>query len=261
MRYFERGTRELSVYRLRQELEYFLAHSPRQPAPPGPLIVIADAFYARVAKKRLTVYLSLLRPVHGTEAVILPPTIREGAESYAGWRVHFAMLPPPIDKRLVAAVCDGRTGLVALVRERGLIVQRCHFHLIARLQIKRSKRRGSRHYAEGVRLYHLLKIARTAPAPAARVARDELGIEAHRAPRGLRTVLSGFVLNYADYRAYRRYPSLKLPITTGSAESLISSVRELLRQLRGVRTCAALERWVRAYLKYRRTIRCNSQQN
>lgn len=251
----------MSVYRLRQELEYFLVHTPWQQVPPGKLIVIADAFYARVAKKRVTVYLTLVRPVNGRIAVILPPTLGDGVESYAGWRMHFATLPSHINRRLVATVCDGRTGLVALVRERNLVVQRCHFHLIARLQIKRSKRRESRHYAEGVRLYHLLKTALTAPAPAARVARGELAGVARIAQHGLKTVLSGFVVNYADYRAYRRYPSLKLPTTTGSAESLISSVRELLRQLRGVRTRAALEKWVSAYVKYRRTIRCNSQQN
>lgn len=186
---------------------------------------------------------------------------RENVESYAGWQTHFATLPVSMIRRLVAAVCDGRTGLVALVRERNLLLQRCHFHLIARLQIKRSKRRSSRHYDEGIRLYRLLKTTLTASATVARVACRKLAVAARVAPRGLKTVLSGFIANYEDYRAYRRYPHLGLPTTTGSAESLISSVRELLRQLRGVRTRAALEHWVNAYLKYRRTIRCNSQQN
>ena len=260
VRYFEHGNRRLSSYRLRKELEYFLAQSPWQPVPDGRLIIIADAFYARVAKKRVVVYLTLVRPVDSTEAIILPPTLGGSVESYAGWGAHFETLPAGIAQRLVAAVCDGRVGLVALVRERNLVLQRCHFHFLARLQVKRSKLPSSRNYAEGALLYRLAKAALVSDADA-ETALCKLAAKARTAPSGLRTVLSGFVVNYADYLAYRRYPSLRLPTTTGSAESLVSSIRELLRQLRGVRTRAALEKWIRAYLKYCRTRRCNYQQN
>jgi len=260
VRYFEHGVRALSPYRLRRELEYFLAHSSSQPVPNGRLIVIADAFYARVAKKRIVVYLTLVRPVNSVEAVILPPTLGDSVESYAGWRAHFDTFPAGIAERLTAAVCDGRVGLVAVVRERNLVLQRCHFHFLARLQIKRSKRPSSRNYAEGTRLYRLAKVA-LIPRASAHMALRKLAAEAQRAPPGLRTVLSGFVANHADYLAYRRYPSLRLPTTTGTAESLISSIRELLRRLRGVRTRTALEKWVGAYVKYCRTRRCNYQQN
>lgn len=256
IRYLEYGVRTISAYRLRKELKYFLGYSLWQPIPRGRLVIIADAFYARVAKKRVTVYLTLVRPINDQVAIILPPTLGDNIESYAGWRTHFETLSSSINKRLVAAVCDGRMGLISLVRERNLILQRCHFHLLARLQIKRSKRPRSRHYQEGTRLYRLVKTALISPELVAQAARRELAIEARRAPHGLRTVLSGFVANYRDYRTYRRYPLLKLPTTTGSAESLISSIRELLRKLRGVRTRVALERWLNAYLKYRRTIGC-----
>lgn len=260
IRYFEHGNRKLSSYRLRKELEYFLTHSPWQSVPDGQLIVIADAFYARVAKKRVVVYLTLVRPVDSTEAVILPPTLGDSVESYAGWRAHFETLPTPIARRLVAAVCDGRVGLVALVRERNLVLQRCHFHFLARLQVKRSKLPSSGNYAEGLRLYRLAKAA-LIPRTDVLATLRKLSAKARTAPPGLRTVLSGFVVNYKDYLAYRRYPALRLPTTTGTAESLVGSIRELLRQLRGVRTRAALEKWVSAYLKYCRTRQCNYQQN
>src|SRR3989338_8675737 len=149
LRYFKSGNSNLSAYRLRQELKYFLAYTQWQTVPSGQLIVIADEFYARVAKRRFTAYITLLRPVNGTEAVILPPTMHEGVETYMGWRSHFATLPKSVSRRLVAGVCDGRTGLIALFRERNLLLQRCHFHFIARLQIKRSKRRSSHHYEIG----------------------------------------------------------------------------------------------------------------
>ncbi len=258
--YFEHRVRTVSKYQLRQELKYFLAHTPQQVVPlRKKLIVIADAFYARVEKKRVTVYITLIRPVDDSTAIILPPTLGGSVESYEGWRAHFGSVPPRITRRLVAAVCDGRTGLVALLREHDLVIQRCHFHFLARLQMKRSKLPSSRHYGEGVRLYHLAQAALTAPESVAKTARNKLVLEARGAPRGLRTVLSGFVVNYEDYRAYQRYPLLRLPRTTGSAESLISSIRDLLRQLRGVRTRVALEKWLIAYFKYRRTIQCNSQ--
>lgn len=259
--YFEKEPRKVSAYRLRQELEYFIEHSSWPSLPQEKLIVVADAFYVRIAKKRLTVYLTLIRPVSDGVAVILPPTIADGAESYAGWRAHFEAMSPKINRRLVAAVCDGRVGLIALFRERNLVLQRCHFHLLARLQLKRSKLPSSFHYEDGVRLYRLTKTALVASEPVANLALRQLAAETRIAPRGLRTVLSGFLLNYQDYRAYCRHPFLKLPRTTGSAESLIASIRDLLRRLRGLRTRAALGRWLTAYLKYRRTIRCNSQQN
>lgn len=122
VRYFEKRTHALSRYRMRQELEYYLSHSSWCHVPHGQLIIVADAFYARVAKKRIVVYLTLVRPVHSTEAVILPPTFGDSVESYAGWRAHFETLPFHITKRLVAAVCDGRMGLVAVVRERNLVL-------------------------------------------------------------------------------------------------------------------------------------------
>jgi hypothetical protein len=261
IRYFRGGARTTSLYTLRQELRFFLEHAPWPALPRGRLLVVADAFYARVEKRRLSVYLTLVRPLGSRVATILAPTIGEGAESYAGWRAHFETLPPSVLRRLTAAVCDGRTGLVALVRERRLVLQRCHFHLLARIQMKRSKLLTSQHYEEGVRLYRLATTVLTALEPAAHMARRQIAAEARRAPRGLRTVLSGFATHYADYRAYRTYPALELPTTTGAAESLIGSIRGLLRRLRGVRTRHALERWLWAYVKHRRTIRCNSQQN
>lgn len=256
VRYFKQGIRKLSSYRLRKELEHFLTRSPWQPVPDGQLIIIADAFYARVAKKRVVVYLTLVKTMNSAEAVILPPTFGDSVESYAGWRAHFETLPANITQRLVAAVCDGRMGLVALIRERNLVLQRCHFHFLARLQIKRSKRPSSRNYAEGAQLYRLAKAALIPGADVRSVLRA-LATKARGTPPGLRTVLSGFVTNYADYLAYRNYPSLRLPTTTGAVESLVGSIRELLRQLRGVRTRAALEKWIHAYLKYCRTRRCN----
>lgn len=260
--YFGTGVRKVSSYQLRQDLAYFTKHSSWPSLPQGRLIVVADAFYVRIAKKRLVVYLTLIRSINDNVAIIFPPTISEGAESYSGWRTHFATLSPQVNRRLVAAVCDGRVGLVALMRERNLVLQRCHFHLIARLQAKRSKLPSSFHYEEGLHLYRLTKTALTAPESDARPALRQLAGEARKASRGLRTVLSGFLLNYRDYRTYCRYPFLKLPRTTGTAESLIGSIRELLRWLRGMRTRAALERWLTAYLKYRRTVRCNfTQQN
>jgi hypothetical protein len=258
--YFRGAPRAISTYRMRQEVRHFVARTPWPAAPPGKLIVIADAFYVHVSRHRLTVYLTLLKEVGTAIAVVTPPTILDGTESYLGWHAHFATLPHSVSRRLIAAVCDGRVGLLAVVRERNLILQRCHFHLIARIQIKRSKWRSSRHFAEGVRLYRLARTVLTARRVGP--ALTTLIGEARRTDtRALKTILLGLAAHYPDYRAYLRYPRLTLPTTTGSAESLIGSIREMLRRMHGLRTQGALELWLTAYLKYRRTIRCNSQQN
>ena len=75
--------------------------------------------------------------------------------------------------------------------------------------------------------------------------------------RVLRSVLSGFLTHYRDYRTYLVYPELYLPRTSNTAESLIGMIRSLCYRARGFRTIHALRAWIEALIKHRRTVRCN----
>ncbi len=109
------------------------------------LIAVADAIWYHVGKEFYTIYIILLRPTASTDAVICPPVILSGREDLAGWEQAFASLPPVVQKRVIALVCDGATSLAALARSRYWILQRRHFHLIAAVQNYLTTGRRSTH--------------------------------------------------------------------------------------------------------------------
>jgi hypothetical protein len=65
-----------------------------------------------------------------------------------------------------------------------------------------------------------------------------------------------FVLRLPEYRAYRHHPTLHLPTTTGSAESMGRVIRDLLRRTRSMSSPTALKRWVTSYVEVRPHITC-----
>ena len=54
--------------------------------PAGNLILIADGVVEMVERQWHTIYLVLVRPVSGRDAVILPPLILSGTETASGWQ-------------------------------------------------------------------------------------------------------------------------------------------------------------------------------
>ncbi|OHA08431.1 MAG: hypothetical protein A3A44_00795 [Candidatus Sungbacteria bacterium RIFCSPLOWO2_01_FULL_60_25] len=118
----------------------------------GKLILIADAIWYRVGGERSTIYVLLLRPRTGTEAVIWPPYLAPGHEDLAGWKGALAAVPGSIRARIGALVCDGATGVVNLGYRNGWLLQRCQFHLLAAVQnyLTTGSRSAQRAYATGV---------------------------------------------------------------------------------------------------------------
>lgn len=224
-----------------------------------PLILVADAFVRRIAGTWYTIHLMLLRELHRPEAVIAPPLIRRGSETQPGWREALGTLPRGTHARIAALVCDGHRGLVNYAKWEGWIIQRCHFHLLAAIQGRRSRWGRSRHWAEGQRLYCLVRRIITAPEGTDLLPLltelETLGWETE-SPQ-LRKVISGFVNHPEEYRAYLRFPELHLPRTTGAVESLIGTVKDLSHRARGFCTLSAFTAWLYAVLKLKQTITCN----
>lgn len=222
------------------------------------LIVVADALVKQVARRWQTVYFILVRAVEDNEAVILQPFYREGTETVIGWRQAFDALPESIHSRIVALVCDGHRGLVHEALWRKWVLQRCHFHLISRIQGRLSKWRTGRNFEEGRRIFSLVRRVLTAeeniPLHPTLARLEEYAWDAH-SPE-LRKTLLGFVNHYEDYRAYLRHPALRLPTTNNTAEALIGLIEELCSRTRGFITLASFQEWVAAIVKTRKTIRC-----
>lgn len=224
-----------------------------------PLIAVADAVRIHAEKRIHTLYLILVRPASASRAWIAPPYVQEGKETWWGWQQAFDALPERTRAGIVALVSDGHKGLVSAAHRHEWLVQHCHFHLIAKLQGRRSRWASSRHRLAGEYLYALVHEILTHPdEEVAYRLRDEL--EAHRIALGsgqIQSYLSAFLREMPEYRTYLNYPDLHIPRTSNSAEALVAMIRRLLSRAHGFRTRASLMRWVTAFLKVQQTIACN----
>lgn len=246
--------------RMSLALNKFLADTPWPVIPEEKdLIVIADAMVVYLEKKWHTWHFLLVRPTDGNEAIILPPYHQPGTETGKSWREAFASAPKDILSRVRAIICDGHRGLVSEAKWKGWILQRCHFHLIARVQGRRSKWKSGRRYQEGKLIYGLVKTALTTANQKVLgktiSTLEEMGWR-ESSPE-LKKVLLGFVNNHKDFRAYLLYPELKLPTTSNTAESLIGCVQALMHRARGFRTIVSAEKWISAVIKNKQKIKCN----
>lgn len=244
---------------LRRSRDDFLLHETYAAIPSGDLIMVADAVIELIRGKWITTYLMLLRSVSGDTAVILPPFFRRGTETYEGWSEAFETIPKTAQIRIKSLVCDGHTGLVGEAKERGWVLGRCHFHLLARIQSRRSLSFIARNKEEATRIFLNVRIVlydkNQQKIFAALNVVEEIGWTS-KSPT-IRTTLSGFVKHYEDYRTYLQYPELHLPTTNNTAESLASLIGGLKYKLKGFKTEASLEKWITALIKFRKKMKCN----
>lgn len=227
----------------------------------GPVIIIADAFLQYIESVWYTWYCILVRPVDGEDAVILKPFCRKGTEVALGWHEAFAAVPEDLLSRTRALVCDGHNGLILEARRRTWLIQRCHFHLIARLQQKRSRWIRGFHQEEGRKINAFaMKALETRSARVLAQSLTHLAvIRSKTASRDIRRMISGFLSNYHDYRTYLYHPELRLPTTSNTAEAFVGLVRELCRRARGFRTVRTMDQWIEALVKVRKVIKCRGK--
>lgn len=224
-----------------------------------PLIAVADAMVQFFERQKFTFFFMLLRPLNTNYAFAVPPLIVRGHEDMKNWELAFSQLPSEVSANIKALVCDGHQGLIMQARNRGWLIQRCHFHLLANIQSFCSIRALGRHRALGI---HINELVRAVLVGTRKKEIDaslaQLAVIARKSfSRTLKTTLSGFIKNHRDYRTYRRHRKLNLPHTTNSLESLISGVRSLCFRARGFRTCTAMTKWVHAHLKSKQRFTCN----
>lgn len=245
--------------RLRVLLRQYIQSTPWPKVPQGKLIVIADGMWEYHAGQLHTFYFILLRSICSSTAVITPVFLAPGSERTTdGWEKAFQQLPPGVRRRIVAVVCDGAQGLINFARLQGWAVQRCQFHLKARLAHCVSPGPRNRNPALGQRIQQLVQIILTHPSEVlVNTKLQELQILSnYTSLKGLHQVVSGFVKHQADYRTYLRYPDWHLPITSNSAECLIGQIRDLQYRAHGFRSIASLKLWIEAWCKYHKTITC-----
>lgn len=231
--------------------------------PSGPLLLIIDALWFRFRGKRWTAYLMAVRSVRGEDAVFLRPILQQERESAEGWRRCVSAVPVNIRNRIQALISDSIRGIEDLAADHGWVLQRCHFHLMARLHVflgsikRRIKWRSGRR-----RAYHAVQeiIATTDPVITRRLVRRIRRYFAHPlCPKPYRYRLREVLRRLDEYRSYLLYPTLNLPSTTNAMESMNSRIREFLGRARGYRTPRALERWLLMFVRLHHTIKCRKK--
>src|SRR4029077_9212777 len=126
-------------------------------------------------------------------------------------------------------------------------------HLISRLQNCRG-RRNHRLHGRPLReaLYQLTRQALELPdGPPLRSVLAQLNNRVRQAKRlrVMRMIVREFLRRIDHFRAYRKYPKLNLPTTTGSLEAMNRRVRDLMRQTRSIRSPQALLLWTTALIR------------
>lgn len=222
------------------------------------LIMVADALVKYVGKQWHTWYIMLVRPVDEEFAYVIPSYHEKGAETVGGWQRALRTIEQSTISRIKALVCDGHRGLVFGARQREMIVQRCHFHLISRIQSRRSKWKTGRHQTEGQKIYNLARQILTEPNDSVLQPLvndlEEYSWTTHS--KDLQGCLSGFVSYHKDFRSYLRYPELKLPTTSNSAEAMIGLIENVCRKARGFTSVKTTDEWIISVLKTRKIIKC-----
>lgn len=247
--------------RLRLILEKFNTETPWPKIPDGPLIVVADGLIEYFGNKKYAVYFILIRSISDSKAYIFPPYMRAEGEVVLGWKEAFAKLPNEVLGRICALVCDGHTGLVYLAKAHGWRLQRCHFHLIYNIAhfssfglLNQTNNRGLRiKNLVQVVLYHKDPEAISLALVALQKIKDSV------ISRVFKTVISGFLKHYEDYRTYLKFPQYCLPSTSNSVEFLNSQIRDLQYRARGFRTPKSFFSWIIGFCKYRKFVTCRGK--
>lgn len=243
---------------LKRSRDLFIQHTSWPQIPEGQLLLIADAVLEYIEQKWHTVYLMLVRSVSGTEAFLIPSVIALGTETPEGWKQALHTISPSIKTRITAIVCDGHNGLIIEAKLSHWIIQRCHFHLIARLQMRLSWRIPEKRMNTEIIFSHIYTILQSRDLMAVHRSLAVLVVKRKdSSSKEIRRILAGFITNYQHYRSYLVYPEYNLPTTNNSAESLASSIADLKHRLRGFPTITSFKQWVMALLKFKKKITCN----
>jgi hypothetical protein len=249
-------------YRFRQVLQRFVARPSPQSLPAGPLVLLVDGLWFQFAGRPWVLYLTAVKPCGGNYAVFLDPRLLPGPEHVSRWEHVLAGLPPAVTTRIQALVADNLPGMRHVAHAHGWVLQLCHFHLLLKLEAHRRRHRP-RMLRGGAIREHLAQLVRdllTLPdgprwrathAQLQRLARTDCGT------LRIQMMVRECLRDLTHYRAYRRYPTLGLPRTTNTLESMGRLLRDLFRRSRAGSHPSSVLLWATAFIRLHPTITCN----
>lgn len=133
--------------RFHQSLVELCRQSRKYVFPHGKLILLGDGLWFKFKGKDWVLYMTAIKSVKKRGAFVLDPLLLPGKENYEGWKeVLEEVVPQSVRKRLIAFVSDDFRGSTRLAKKQNWVHQLCHFHLLARLQAVRGKRKTNLPY-------------------------------------------------------------------------------------------------------------------
>lgn len=250
------GARSLQQ-KLEKSRDFFLRNSEWTKAPSSKtLILIADAKIIRIKDVWYTIYCKLVRSPDEKEAVILPPVILDGLETQYGWEIALDDTDDDVLSRIKAVVSDGHVGIMNFAKRRSWVIQRCHFHIRAAIQHRRSRWKQAKFPIEGMRVWTHVNAVLLDQKVVIPHLKELAKIIHETSSKELKSILRGFILHHDHFRSYMKYSELNLPTTSNTAESTIGSISALLFKMRGLSSLTSLKKWIFALLKFRRTTKC-----
>lgn len=241
-------------------LEKFTASSIKTFMPAGPYVLLADGLWFTFKKQDWVLFLRALKPISENKAYFLDPILLPGGESYENWSHALAAIPGELRKHIKAFVSDGFRVSKTIVSEHGLIHQRCHFHLIAYLQVRRGHRKKNLK-GNSVResIYQaVIKLLKAQGGKEVKALSNYLRLLARNSdcPNSMRMSVSEFLRALPEFRAYLKYTNLHLPTTTGTVETMCKLIRKNTRTLR---TAKSLKLWAAAIVRLKSPLTCNGK--
>lgn len=241
-------------------LEKFTASSFKTSMPIGPYVLLADGLWFTFKKQDWVLFLRALKPISENKAYFLDPILLPGGESYENWSHALTTIPEGIRKHIKAFVSDGFRVSRTIASEQGLIHQRCHFHLIAYLQVRRGHRK-KKLKGNSIResIYQtVLKLLKAQDGRKVKILSNYLRALASNSncPNSMRMSATEFLRALPEFRAYLKYTDLNLPTTTGSVETMCKLIRKRTRTLR---TAKSLKLWATAIVRLKSPITCNGK--
>ena len=240
----------------------FLKRHAEPIVPLGPYILLVDGLWFTFKKQNWVMFLLALKPLTENRAYFLDPVLLAGGESYDNWTYAISTIPQECRKQIKALVSDGFRTSKNIALEQGWIHQRCHFHLIAYLQVRRGRRKkcivgGSVREAIYQTIMKLLQEQNQIKVEGLKIRLRKLSGYPD-CPRSLKMTVGEFLRALPEFRAYLDYPNLHLPTTTGSVETMCKLIR---KRTKTVKTTKALKLWATILVRLKSPITCNGKEH
>ena len=214
------------------------------------LALIIDARWHTFHKERFTMYFFAVKSSHRDTAVMFDPLLRKGKEAAHVWKELIgAVVSLAIKRRIVALVSDGLAGGKGIAATFGWKHQRCHFHLIKELAIRRGRRKHLSGWTTREQIYQDIRKLLCSKSP------SKIRFLIHRlqrlsrhndCPSKIRMIVNEVIGELPAFHLYLTHPEWNLPNTTCVMESLGNLVHAGVGK---VRTPQALFNWATATIR------------